>query len=208
MSTEAQATNAPAHKALDVEVQQTPNPETRKFLPGCDISPGGPLAFSSAEEAQTSPFAAALFHVQGVSGVFLGYNFVSVTKDPAATWDVLEPVLVAAVRQACEAQLSLWEDQGAVSDGVQAGVSAQEGPKAEVGTIERDIQDLLDQRIRPFVARDGGDITFHRFEDGVVYLTLRGACSGCPSASLTLKRGVENLLRHFIPEVQSVEAAS
>lgn len=193
-----------------VHVEETPNPATRKFVCSRDVSPASPLAFSSAEEATPSPFATHVFAVNGVGGVFLGHNFVSVTKEEAADWDVLEPNVRQAVQEACEADKLLWDDtllqhQDGAS-GQDSIVGNQEAPKAEPGTIARDIQDLLDQRVRPFVARDGGDITFHRFEDGVVYLTLRGACSGCPSSGVTLKNGVENMLRHFIPEVQRVEA--
>lgn len=202
-----ETSSAPEQETPHIQVERTPNPATQKFLIDREVSPQAPLAFSSLEEAAPSPFATHLFSVQHVAGVFLGANFISVTKDPDAAWADLEPQVIKAIEEAFNDGLSVWTvNQN--TDANTAQPTPQEEERAEAGTIERDIQDLLDERIRPFVARDGGDITFHRFEEGVVYLTLRGACSGCPSASVTLKQGVENLLRHFIPEVQSVEAVT
>ncbi len=202
---------------LEIVMERTPNPEACKFVFNQPVSPHGPLAFSEERAAEHSPFARLFFKLQGIKGVFLGHNFISITKDPAYAWEDLAAPIQAACVQAIEMRLPLWETTRSKeatatnsSDNPAPGAptNVNEAAKAEVGTIERDIQDLLDQRIRPFVARDGGDITFDRFEEGTVYLHMRGACSGCPSASITLKRGVENLLKHFIPEVERVEAVT
>lgn len=204
MNTPAQKASSDASLDPVILVEATPNPATRKFLPGCTISAEGPLAFNDAESAKDSPFAEALFKVDGVEAVFFGQNFISVTKTEDAAWPELARVLQEKIATALSDNLPLWRAQKGA--GQEATVSQPE--KAKEGTIERDIQDLLDQRIRPFVAQDGGDIIFERFEKGIVYLKMHGACQGCPSASATLKQGVENMLRHFIPEVQAVEAVS
>lgn len=185
-----------------VTVEVTPNPQTRKFLTGHDVSPGGPLVFHTTEEAKDSPLAQKIFQVAGVQALFFGYNFISITKKQDVLWDTLESSLKEVMIQALEDKVPVWTASQSAEDTTKN----QAAHKAEEGTIERDIQDLLDQRIRPFVARDGGDIVFHKFEEGTVYLHMRGACSGCPSSAVTLKQGVENMLRHFIPEVQHVEA--
>ena len=185
----------------EIDVEETPNPETRKFLPGCDVSPEGPLAFPDAQSAERSPFALKLFEHSGVASVFLGYDFVSVTKKADISWSSIENNVQNLIQTAFKEKLAIWQSNNTES-------VSQESPLAKEGTIERDIQDLLNQRVRPFVAQDGGDITFERFEDGVVYLKMRGACQGCPSATATLKQGVENMLRHFIPEVKSVESVA
>ena len=186
-----------------VTVEVTPNPETLKFLlkddaaPG-GVSPNGPLVFHDTSEAEGVPLVKALFSVEGVASVFLGKNFISVTKTPSIQWDHLRaPVLT---------MLNDWFARGEAIFAEEI-APAQDTPtlKPKEG-IEQDICALLDERIRPFVAQDGGDIVFQRFEGGVVYLKMNGACSGCPSATATLKQGVENLLKHFIPGVERVES--
>jgi len=201
-----------------ISVEQTPNPETRKFLVDRPISPQGPLAFSDSQEATSSPLASALFKVKGVAGVFFGHHFISITKEPNHSWDTLQPLLEDALLRALEANLPLWEmpqsPENASSSSpnsaqsMMSPIEATLDENAEHSGIIYEIQNLLNQRIRPFVAQDGGDIIFESFKDGIVYLRLYGACQGCPSASATLKQGVENMLKHFVPEVQEVRAVT
>lgn len=192
-----------------IQTQSTPNPETLKFLPGRDVSPGTPYEFTTQEEAMASPLAGALFAIHGVRGVFLGEDFVSITKDAEADWAPLKPQALAAIMDhfvaggpiVLDAQKQAAQD-AAVEDDV-----AYDGETAE---IVAEIKELIATRVRPAVAQDGGDIIFKRFDvdTGIVHLTMRGACSGCPSSTATLKQGVENLLRHYVPEVTAVEAAA
>ena len=190
-----------------IQTQPTPNPATLKFLPGQDVSPGTSYEFVSLEEAAASPLAAALFGINGVRTVFLGLDFVSITKSDEADWAHLKPQALAAIMDhfvsgapvIAEAHAQAAEPDG--EDDV-----AYEGETAE---IVAEIKELIATRVRPAVANDGGDIIFKRFDadTGIVHLTMRGACSGCPSSTMTLKQGVENLLRHYVPEVTAVEAA-
>lgn len=190
-----------------IQTQPTPNPATLKFLPGRDVSPATPYEFVSLDEATASPLAAALFGVNGVSNVFLGSDFVSITKSEDADWAVLKPQALAAIMDHFVSGAPVIADVAkseapAVEDDV-----VYEGETAE---IVAEIKELIATRVRPAVANDGGDIIFKRFDvdTGIVHLTMRGACSGCPSSTLTLKQGVENLLRHYVPEVTAVEAAA
>ncbi len=190
-----------------IQTQPTPNPATLKFLPGRDVSPVTPYEFISMEEASASPLAAALFALTGVRGVFLGGDFVSVTKSDEADWAVIKPQALAAIM-----------DHFVSGAPVIAGMAGSESPaveddivyEGETAEIVAEIKELIATRVRPAVANDGGDIIFKRFDvdTGIVHLTMRGACSGCPSSTLTLKQGVENLLRHYVPEVTAVEAAA
>jgi len=176
--------------------EQTPNPATLKFLPGRDVTGRGAADFTDAAEAQRSPLAARLFAVDGVAGVFLGADFVTITKTADSEWHILKPQILGAIMEHYASGASvLLGDEG---DGHTAGDEDNE--------VVQQIKELLDTRVRPAVAQDGGDITFHGFERGVVYLTMKGACSGCPSSTATLKAGIENLLRHYIPEVTEVRA--
>ena len=180
-----------------IQTEPTPNPATMKFLPGRTIMTEGTAHFATAEAAEArSPLASRLFAVDGVSGVFLGADFVSITKDEALEWHVLKPPILGALMEHLSAGLPiLHPGDGAAAD--------DEGHDDEVVA---QIKDLLDTRVRPAVAMDGGDIVFQGFRDGVVYLHMQGACSGCPSSTATLKMGVENLLKHYVPEVARVEA--
>lgn len=183
----------------EIAVEETPNPETLKFLPGQPVALEEPVSFASEAESLDVPIASKLFAVEGVQAVFLGQNFVSVTKKETASWESLRDAIINVLQnffasEACE-------------NGVEISARQEHVSKADEGTVERQIQDLLDERVRPFVAQDGGDIVFKKFADGIAYLEMRGACSGCPSAAATLKQGVENLLRHYIPQVQAVEPA-
>ena len=179
-----------------IQTESTPNPATLKFLPGQTVLEAGTADFASAEAAAASPLAARIFAVDGVSGVFFGTDFVTVTKDDETEWDHVKPAILGAV-------MEHYQSGQPVMTGAQAasGHAIHEG---EDGAIVDQIKELLDTRVRPAVAQDGGDITFHGFESGVVYLHMQGACAGCPSSTLTLKMGIENLLRHYIPEVVEV----
>jgi NFU1 iron-sulfur cluster scaffold homolog, mitochondrial len=191
-----------------IQTQPTPNPATLKFLPGQDVSPGTPYEFISLEEAAASPLAAALFGINGVRAVFLGSDFVSVTKSDEAEWTHLKPQALAAIMDHFVSGAPVIADTSAHGGETSAEEDdvAYEGETAE---IVAEIKELIATRVRPAVANDGGDITFKRFaaDTGIVHLTMRGACSGCPSSTMTLKQGVENLLRHYVPEVTAVEAA-
>ncbi|MCC5960837.1 MAG: NifU family protein [Rhodobacteraceae bacterium] len=178
-----------------IQTESTPNPATLKFLPGQDVLGMGTADFPSAETAGTSPLASRLFGVSGVTGVFLGSDFVTVTKADDVDWQHIKPEILGAI-------MEHFQSGAAVMDGdAGTGHVAHDGPDSD---IVNQIKELLDTRVRPAVAQDGGDITFHGFERGVVYLHMKGACAGCPSSTLTLKMGIENLLRHYIPEVTEV----
>ena len=179
-----------------IQTESTPNPATLKFLPGQAVLATGTADFPSAETAGKSPLAQRVFAVDGVTAVFLGNDFVTVTKAEAVEWDHIKPSILGAIMEHYQSGQPAIE--GESTDG---GHAAHDGPD---GDIVNQIKELLDTRVRPAVAQDGGDITFHGFERGVVYLHMQGACAGCPSSTLTLKMGIENLLRHYIPEVVEV----
>lgn len=191
-----------------IQTQTTPNPTTLKFLPGRDVSPDTSYEFISPEEAAASPLASALFGLKGVKTVFLGQDFVSITKAEEADWSHLKPQALAAIMDHFVSGAPVILDVGArAAADIGEDDVIYEGETAE---IVAEIKELIATRVRPAVANDGGDIIFKRFdaETGIVHLTMRGACSGCPSSTLTLKQGVENLLRHYVPEVTAVEAAA
>lgn len=179
-----------------IQTEATPNPATLKFLPGQTVSRNGVLDFPEETTATSSPLARRIFSVEGVEGVFLGQDFITVTKGEAE-WAHIKPAILGAIMEHYASGEPVSEDQGEAQDGH----AHHDGPDGE---IVSQIKELLDTRVRPAVAQDGGDITFHGFESGVVYLTMRGACAGCPSSTMTLKMGIENLLRHYIPEVTEV----
>ena len=178
-----------------IQTESTPNPATLKFLPGQSVLETGTADFPSTETAAASPLARRLFGVEGVTGVFLGSDFVTVTKEEGRDWDHLKAPLLGAIMEHFQSGAPAIEGEQS------SGHAAHEGEDAE---IVGQIKELLDSRVRPAVAQDGGDITFHGFDRGVVYLHMQGACAGCPSSTLTLKMGIENLLRHYIPEVVEV----
>jgi Fe-S cluster biogenesis protein NfuA len=180
-----------------IQTEQTPNPATLKFLPGLTVMGAGTVDFRGADEAGRSPLAQRLFAIEGVSGVFLGADFISVTKVDDQEWYLLKPAILGVIMEHFTAGRPVVLDE-AVGDAAASG--------EEDGEIVGQIKDLLDTRVRPAVAMDGGDIIFHGFENGVVYLHMQGACSGCPSSTATLKMGIENMLRHYIPEVMEVRA--
>jgi Fe-S cluster biogenesis protein NfuA len=179
-----------------IQTESTPNPATLKFLPGQTVLDLGTADFPSAEAAAKSPLARRIFAAGGVTGVFFGTDFVTVTKAEDMDWQHIKPAILGAI-------MEHYQSGAAVIEGEQA-ASGHAEHTGEDGDIVRQIKELLDTRVRPAVAQDGGDITFHGFERGVVYLHMQGACAGCPSSTLTLKMGIENLLRHYIPEVLEV----
>jgi Fe-S cluster biogenesis protein NfuA len=186
-----------------IQTEATPNPNTLKFLPGRVVAETGSHDFKSAEEAEASPLAKRLFALEGVAGVFFGNEFLTVTRaEDGLDWPQLKAPILAAVMDHFTSGEPLFAGEGAAEQG--HGGEVYEGETAQ---IVAEIKDLLDSRIRPAVAQDGGDILFDRFEPdtGIVWLHMRGACSGCPSSSATLKSGVENMLRHYVPEVTRVE---
>ena len=181
-----------------IQTEPPPNPATLKFIPGRSVLGEGTADYRTSDEASDSPLAARLFEVEGVKGVFLGSDFISVTKDDTE-WQHLKPAILGAIMDHFMSGSPVREAES--SNDVAGG---NYDPKDEETVLT--IKDLLDTRVRPAVAQDGGDITFHGFRDGVVYLHMRGACAGCPSSTATLRHGIENLLRHFCPDVQEVQA--
>lgn len=181
-----------------IQTEATPNPATLKFIPGRTVLASGTADFRAGGEAGDSPLATRLFEIDGVRGVFLGSDFISVTKGDAE-WQHLKPVILGAIMEHYLSGAPVIAGQGANDT---AGQSYDPADEETVNTIK----ELLETRVRPAVAQDGGDITFSGFRDGIVYLQMRGACSGCPSSTATLRNGIENLLRHYCPEVQEVQA--
>ncbi len=182
-----------------IQTESTPNPATLKFLPGETVLGRGTADLPDAQAAQKSPLGRRIFAVPGVTGVFLGSDFVTVTKGADVEWDHIKPAILGAVMDHFQSGDPVMVDGGEAQ--AASGHAAHDG--ADAAIVEQ-IKELLDTRVRPAVAQDGGDITFHGFERGVVYHHMQGACAGCPSSTLTLKMRIENLLRHYIPEVTEV----
>jgi Fe-S cluster biogenesis protein NfuA len=180
-----------------IQTETTPNPATLKFLPGRTVLAEGTLDMRDKAAAERSPLATRLFEIDGVGGVFFGTDFIAVTKTDGE-WQQLKPALLGAIME------HFMSGAPVVDDGAAAGAGADEffDPK-DAETVEM-IKDLIETRVRPAVANDGGDITFRGFKDGIVYLDMKGACSGCPSSTATLRHGIQNLLRHFVPDVVEV----
>lgn len=185
-----------------IQTETTPNPATLKFLPGREVLREGTADFrDAAEAAKASPLAGRLFGVPGVTGVFFGYDFITVTKSDQNEWQHLKPAILGAIMEHMmtgQPVMAAETADAGTSDG-------EEFYAAEDEQIVVTIKELLDTRVRPAVAQDGGDITFRGYENGTVFLNMKGACAGCPSSTATLKHGIQNLLRHFVPEVQQVE---
>lgn len=191
-----------------IETETTPNPATLKFLPGRQVMPSGTRDFASPEEAEASPLAQALFDTGEVTGVFFGSQFVSVTAAPGVSWGDLKPQVVAVLLDHFVSEAPLF------NGGDASGFSVPpENDDSDMGDDEgtedvvAQIKELIETRVRPAVANDGGDIRYRGFRSGVVYLQMQGACSGCPSSTATLKHGIESLLKHYVPEVSEVRAA-
>ncbi|MEQ8700023.1 MAG: NifU family protein [Bauldia litoralis] len=185
-----------------IQTEETPNPVTLKFLPGVTVLETGTADFPTEDSARgRSPLAEALFTVDGVAGVFFGSDFITVTKSGDTDWSLLKPPVLGVIMEHFTANRPILVERP-------EGKPMDETADGEDSEIVSQIKELLDTRVRPAVAMDGGDIQFHGFERGVVYLTMQGACSGCPSSTMTLKSGIENMLRHYIPEVTEVRAVA
>lgn len=180
-----------------IQTEATPNPATLKFIPGAPVLQSGTRDFRDATQADAdSPLASRLFQIEGVTGVFLGSDFISVTKSEGE-WQHLKPALLGAIMEHFMSGAPVVTNEN---------VSEPGAASSDDSEVVQTIKELLETRVRPAVAQDGGDIVFHGFEDGIVYLHMRGACAGCPSSTATLRHGIENLLRHFVPEVTEVRA--
>ncbi|MEM9279508.1 MAG: NifU family protein [Pseudomonadota bacterium] len=186
-----------------IQTEATPNPATLKFLPGVPVMISGSADFRDPDEAKASPLAEQLFRIPGVSGVFFGYDFISVTREGDAEdgfdWQHLKPAVLGTIMEHFVTGKPVMKDTDAEPED-----GEEDFDPADIEIVNT-IKELLDTRVRPAVAQDGGDITFHGFRDGIVYLHMRGACAGCPSSTATLKHGIQNLLKHFIPEVSEVQ---
>ncbi len=182
-----------------IQTEATPNPTTLKFIPGKPVLPGSTREYRKAADALESPLAEKLFAVNGVSGVFLGHDFITVTKG-SGEWQHLKPAILGTIMDHYVSGTPMLMGEAPVEP------EGEEFFAVEHGEIVKTIKDLLDSRVRPAVAQDGGDITFKGFKEGIVYLNMKGSCAGCPSSTATLKHGIENLLKHFVPEVSEVRA--
>ncbi|MCW1382630.1 NifU family protein [Novosphingobium sp. KCTC 2891] len=189
-----------------IETETTPNPATLKFLPGEQVMPAGTREFTSPEDAEASPLAQALFDLGDVSGVLFGREFVSVTIAPGSQWSDVKPQVLSLLLDHFVSQAPLFA--GGTANGIAVPPEDEDfGDDPAHAEIVEQIKDLIETRVRPAVANDGGDIIYRGFRDGVVYLKMQGACSGCPSSTATLKNGIESLLKHYVPEVTEVRAA-
>ncbi|NKB42991.1 MAG: NifU family protein [Alphaproteobacteria bacterium] len=184
-----------------IQTEPTPNPATLKFLPGRPVMDSGVADFTTAEDAQQSPLARRLFELDGVTGVFFGTDFVTVTKTDDMDWQVIKPLVLGAIMDHYTSGQPLMLDGAGSTD--ESDTFADDDADPDV--IDQ-IKELIETRVRPAVAQDGGDIIYKGFKGGTVYLHMRGACAGCPSSTMTLKSGIENMLRHYVPEVTQVEA--
>ena len=191
--------------AMLIETETTPNPATLKFMPGLPVMDAGTRDFADADEAEASPLAEALFDLGDVSGVFFGKDFVSVTAGEGAEWRSLKPQVLSVLLDHFSSHAPLFHPGSAGDIHVADDESFAEDP-ADADIVAQ-IKELIELRVRPAVARDGGDIVYRGFDRGTVYLAMHGACSGCPSSSATLKNGIEQLLKHYVPEVTEVRAA-
>lgn len=184
-----------------IQTETTPNPLTLKFLPGVAVlGEGGTRFYTGNAKAEDSPLAQELFAVEGVTAIFLGSDFITVTKAEHADWGLLKAELLTGIMDYFVAGKPVLKEGGAAAARAKA-----PAPAGEDSAIVKEIMELIDTRVRPAVAQDGGDIVFHSYADGIVRLEMHGSCSGCPSSTLTLKQGIENMLKHYIPEVQAVE---
>jgi Fe-S cluster biogenesis protein NfuA len=197
-SVEAGAGRPKKEAAMFIQTEATPNPATLKFIPGKPVLAGGTADFRSRGDAKGSPLATRLFDISGVDGVFLGSDFISITKGDIE-WQHLKPMVLGAIMDHYVAGVPATGSEGANDE------SEGSYDPADESTVAT-IKELLETRVRPAVAQDGGDITFSGFRDGTVFLHMRGACAGCPSSTATLRHGIENLLKHYCPDVQAVQA--
>ncbi len=187
-----------------IETEPTPNPATLKFLPGEAVMSAGTRDFATPEDAEDSPLAEAIFSTGDVEGVFFGRDFISVTAAPSVEWRDLKPEILGILLDHFSSGAPLFRAGSAA--GIAVAPDAQFADRPEDSEIVAQIRELIETRVRPAVAQDGGDIVYRGFREGTVYLALQGACSGCPSSAMTLKQGIEGLLKHYVPEVEAVEA--
>ena len=185
-----------------IQTESTPNPLTLKFVPGEIVHPTGTAFYTNKEDAAPSPLAVRLFDIDGVTAVFLANDFITITKNPDIDWEDLKPLLLTTIMDHYVAGLPVVEEQKQETPTPRPRNTASEEDEKTVAQII----ELIDTRVRPAVAQDGGDIIFHSFEEGIVHLEMHGACSGCPSSTATLKDGIENMLKHYVPEVVAVQA--
>lgn len=179
-----------------IQTETTPNPLTLKFIPGTEVLEKGTAQFNNKDQAKVSPMASAIFNISGVDSVFLGSDFISVTKKEEKSWDSLKTEVLTTIME------QYISGKPVINDNVE---TVKKADSSEDSEIVAQIKEIIETRVRPAVAQDGGDIIFHSFENGIVKLELHGACSGCPSSTVTLKNGIENMLKHYVPEVESVE---
>ncbi len=187
-----------------IQTEQTPNPSTLKFLPGQTVMTGGTRDFATPEDAEASPLADAIFSTGDIEGVFFGRDFISVTAAPGVEWRDLKPQVLNVLLDHFSSGAPLFKAGSAAGISVAADDDVDDNP--DDAEIVAQIRELIDTRVRPAVAQDGGDIVYRGFRQGTVFLALQGACSGCPSSTMTLKNGIESLLKHYVPEVETVEA--
>ena len=180
-----------------IQTEETPNPNTLKFIPGVQVLKAGTIEFKDNVSARSSNLASLIFSINGIERVFLATEFVSVTKSTNDNWEILKPLILTAI----------MDHYASVKKVIEKNQNITDKSTDEDTEVVKQIKELIDQRVRPAVAMDGGDISFCSFEDGVVTLQMKGACAGCPSSTATLKMGIENMLRHYIPEVVEVKAA-
>ena len=180
-----------------IQTETTPNPQTLKFLPGKVVMEDGTAFFQNLEEGSNSPFAKRLFGIDGVEGVFFGSDFITITKSQSIDWQVMKPLILGSI-------MDHYNSGEETINKTEINLNTSLESKESDTDIVKQIKELLDTRVRPAVAMDGGDIIYDSFKDGIVYLHMQGACSGCPSSTATLKMGIENMLKHYVPEVQEV----
>jgi Fe-S cluster biogenesis protein NfuA len=201
----AQSRRAAHMRAMLIETESTPNPATLKFLPGRVVMDMGTRDFATPEEAEASPLASALFMLGDVTGVFFGRDFISVTAAPGVSWSGLKPDVLGVLMDHFLAEMPLFRAPSASDISVPAEEALLADDPADADIVAQ-IKELIETRVRPAVANDGGDIVYRGFDRGNVYLKMQGACAGCPSSSATLKNGIEQLLKHYVPEVTAVHA--
>ncbi len=183
-----------------IQTEDTPNPSTLKFIPGTDVLGNGTAQFNTKDEAKVSPLAEAIFSIEHVKAVFFGSDFISVTKDDSTDWHAIKTEVLTTIMEHYVSGKPIYHDDAPLSEMPKANAINENDDE-----LTKQIKELIETRVRPAVAQDGGDIIFHSFESGVVKLELHGSCSGCPSSTVTLKNGIENMLKHYVPEVESVE---
>ncbi len=188
-----------------IETERTPNPATRKFLPGRTVMETGGRDFATADAAEASPLASALFATGEVDGVYFGRDFISVSASAGVEWELLEPEVLGLLLDHFTLGAPLFAQGTAAGIEIADEVPMFDDDPADADIIEQ-VKELIETRVRPAVAQDGGDIVYRGYKDGTLYLAMQGACAGCPSSAITLKRGIEGLIKHYVPEVETVEA--